>query len=295
MGATVSSVANASGTVVDDDGPVITVVDEGDPNHRILLGATAVAGTTATSTSNYNTEIAVSGQGVPIDLDVEAIVETTRTTEVLTVETDGAYTTRETFTSFNLTTASAEAGDTDDLGLDGSATRDFAPLVDVPLIVEHSAEGVLLSAEAEGGATLTPEQLELVDEVVEGGFGIEPFVAIPPTPVGQGAVWTVADPASAGTLGVPLTLQFTLVSLKGDDYTIEIGIEGDVLEQLEAGSPGTEVTGTLTLTGALTGNAANTLDQQLTMDLVMDIAATEDDVTIDLDARIIIDHTSTPS
>ncbi len=237
----------------------------------------------------------MSGQGIPIALDVEAIVDMARTTEVLTVETDGAYTTRETFTSFNLTMASAEGGDPDDLGLDGSATRDFAPLVDIPLIIEHGSHGGLLSVEPDDGATFTPEQSELADELVEGGFGIEPFVATPPTPVGQGAVWTVADPESAGNLGVPLTLQFTLVSLKGDDYTIEIGVEGDALEQLAAESPDTEVTGNLTLTGTLTGSAANILDQQLTMEMVMDIAATEDDATVDLDARISIDHTSTPS
>ena len=35
----------------------------------------------------------------------------------------------------------------------------------------------------------------------------------------------------------------------------------------------------MTLTGTLTGNAANGLDQQLTMDMLMDITVTEDDMT----------------
>ncbi len=44
MGAVVPSVAQASVVVVDDDDPIVTIVDEGDPNHRVLLGATGSGG-----------------------------------------------------------------------------------------------------------------------------------------------------------------------------------------------------------------------------------------------------------
>ena len=84
------------------------------------------------------------------------------------------------------------------------------------------------------------------------------------------------------------------MSLKGDDYTIDVALEGDVLEELAGNDPDTEVTGEVTLTGTLSGNAASVLDQQLTMDLLMDVTISDARVTLDLDAEITIDHTSTP-
>jgi hypothetical protein len=290
VSAIVPSVATASVAIVDDE-VAVTVVDEGDPNHRVLLRGPATSGAAADSSTNFGTDISVSGQGFPIDIAVSAAGNVTRTTEVLRVETDGSYSTRETLTSFNLSTSSAGSTDPEELDLDETATTDFAPLVDVPFVVEHSSTGEA-SVDPQD-VDLTQEQRELADELVDGGFFTGPFVAIPSVPVGQGAVWTVAESGSTSTV-VPLTLRFTLVSLKGDDYTVEIGIEGDVLEDLGAGAPDTEVTGEVTLTGTLTGNATNILDQQLTMDMVMDVTVSDADVTLDLDAEITIDHTSTP-
>jgi hypothetical protein len=180
------------------------------------------------------------------------------------------------------------------MGLDPAGTADFGPLVDVPLIVQYGADGTPVSADVEGVAA-TPELDAVVDLLVDNGFGTEAFTAaLPSMPVGQGAVWTVAEPAGSTTTIVPLTMRFTLVSLNGDDYSIEIGTGGDALEQLAAGAPGTDVTGELTLTGTLVGNAANRLDQQLSMDLLMDVTVTEDGESVDLDIEISIDHTSTP-
>jgi hypothetical protein len=293
IGAAGPSVIQASVAIVDDDVPVVTVVDEGDPSHRVLLSGPATSGAMADSTTNFGTDIAVSGQGFPIDIDLSASGNMMRTTEVRNVETDGAYSTGETLTSFNLSTASAGSTDPEELDLDGSATTDFAPLVDVPFIVAHSTTGGV-SVDPQMDDELTEEQLELADELVESGFAINPFVALPSIPVGQGAVWTVAEPGSSASTVVPLALSFTLVSLKGDVYTIDIGLEGDVLEQLGGGDPDTEVTGEVTLTGTLTGDASNVLDQQLTMDLLMDVTVSDAEITLDLDAEISIDHASTP-
>ncbi len=293
IGAAVPSVVQASVDVVDDDGLVVTVVDEGDENPRVLLSGSATSGAVADTTTDFGTELSVSAQGFPIDVDVSAAGTMTRTTEVLSVETDGSYSTLETLTSFDLSTASAGSTDPEDLDLDGSATTDFAPLVDVPLIVEHSPTGGV-SVDAQMDDELTEEQLELADELVDSGFSTRPFDAVPSVPVGQGAVWTVDESGLSSSAVAELTLRFTLVSLTGDDYTIEIGLEGDVLEDLAGDDPDTEVTGEVTLTGTLTGDASNVLDQQLTMDLLMDVAASDPEVTIDLEAEISIDHTSTP-
>ena len=272
IGAIAPSAAEASVPPIDDGAAVVTVVDEGDPANQVLLGGPPVPGTVADSTTNYDVDMSVLGQGFPIALDVAAAADMARTTEVLEVGTDGSFTARETFTSFNLATASAEGGDAEDMGLDGAGTTDFGPIVDVPLIVEYGATGEPVSAEVEA-ATATPEQDELADSLVENGFGTEAFIAgLPSVPVGEGAVWTVAESDSSASLVVPLMLRFTLVSLEGDDYTIEIGLEGDVLDALEADSEDAEVTGDVTLTGTLTGNAANRLDVQLTMDMLMDVS-----------------------
>jgi hypothetical protein len=292
IGAIVPSAAHASVAVVDDDSLDVTIVDEGDPNHRVLLGGTPTSGTMADSTTDFGTEISVSGQGFPIDVALSAAGNAARTTEVLGAETDGSFSTRETLTSFNLSTSSAGSTDPEELDLDEAVTVDFAPLVDVPFVVEHSSTGEV-SVDVQAAVDMSPEERELAEELVDGGFFTGPFVAIPTVPVGQGAVWIVAESGSTSTV-VPLTLRFTLVSLKGDDYTIEIGLEGDVLEDLAAGSPDTDVTGEATLTGTLTGNATNILDQQLTVDMQMDVTASEDDITLDLDAEINIDYTSAP-
>ena len=96
-------------------------------------------------------------------------------------------------------------------------------------------------------------------------------------------------------MDVPLQLRFTLVSLKGDDYTIEMAIEGDAVDfyESQAESEGTEVTGDMTLTGTMTGSASSALDQQLSLDMTMDMTFTEDGAAVDIDAMIGIDHAST--
>ena len=142
---------------------------------------------------------------------------------------------------------------------------------------------------------MTAEQDELIDVFAESGFGMDGFGAMfPATPVGQGAVWTVSEADNPAAASVPLTLRFTLVSLKGDDYTIEFDIEGDAVDYFEAQaeSEGTEVTGDMTLTGTMTGNASSALDQQLSLDMTMDMTFTEDDIAVDIDAVIGIDHAS---
>jgi hypothetical protein len=292
--AIIPSAAEASVSVVDDESLVVTVVDEGNPAHRVLLGSPPAPGTLADSTTDYDVDMSVSVPSLDLALDVAVAANMTRTTEVITVEADAGYSARETFTSFNQAVSSAEATDTELMGLDPAVTADFGPLVDVPLIVVYGPTGVPVSADVEA-ATATPEQDESAALLVDNGLGTEAFTtSFPSTPVGQGAVWTVAESASSASTIVPLTMRFTLVTLKGDDYTIEIGLEGDILDQLAEGSPGVEVVGEATLTGTLTGNAANRLDQQLSMDVLMDVTATEDGEAVDLDIAMSIDHSSTP-
>ena len=292
----IPSLAGAS-TLPDEGEAVITVVDEGDPNDRVLLGGTLTPGTVADSTTNYDVDMSMVGSGFPIFLDLAAVGAMTRTTEVLSVDKAGAFTARETITSFELTMENSGSSDPDDLDVDGNGTTDLSPLIDVPLVVEYGEDGAMTSVEADSAATspVTPEQDELIDGLVEDGWGTEGFAALlPTTPVGEGAVWTASEATNPASLDLPIALRFTLVSLDGTDYVIEFTIEGDLADFFEAQEEaGTEVTGDMTVTGTITGDASSPLDQTLSLDLLMDMTFAEDDASFDMDAAIGIDHTST--
>ena len=105
----------------------------------------------ADSTTDYDIGHVGVGAGLPDRLDLAAAGDMTRTTEVLGVETDGSYTAgRHSRRSISRPRRPA-ATDPEELGLDGAATTDFAPLVDVPLIVEHGRPGTCSSADAGAG------------------------------------------------------------------------------------------------------------------------------------------------
>jgi hypothetical protein len=291
----IPSLAGAS-TLPEEDEAVITVVDDGDPNHRVLLSGPLTPGTVADATTNYDVTMSMVGSGFPIFLDLDAVGAMTRSTEVLSVGDAGAYTARETITSFELTMDTGGGSDPEDLDVDGNGTTDLSPLIDVPLVVEYGEHGVLTNAEADAAAsTLTPEQDELIDGLVEDGWGTEGFAALmPTTPVGEGAVWTASEATNPASLDLPIALRLTLVSLDGNEYVIEFTIEGDVTEFFEAQEEeGQEVAGDMTLTGTITGDASSPLDQTLSLDLLMDMTFAEDDASFDMDAAIGIDHTST--
>ena len=118
----------------------------------------------------------------------------------------------------------------------------------------------------------------------------------PTTPVGEGAVWTVTDAEDPSGMGIPLAMRFELVSLDENDYTVELSLDGDFAEFLEsqASAEGAEVAGDMTLTGTITGDASNALDQQMSIDMVLDASVAEDGLAADIYTAFVIDHTSTP-
>jgi hypothetical protein len=288
----------AASTLPDEGEAVITVLDEGDPNHRVLLSGPLTPGTVADTTTNYDVDMSMVGSGFPIFLDLDAVGAMTRTTEVLSVDKAGAYTARETITSFELTMESGGSSDPEDLDVDGNGTTDLSPLIDVPLVVEYGEDGVLTNAEADSTAatsSVTPEQEELIEGLVEDGWGTEGFAVLMPTiPVGEGAVWTATEATNPASLDLPIALRLTLISLDGNNYVVEFTIEGDIADFFESQEEeGQEVTGDMTLTGTITGDASSPLDQTLSLDLLMDMTFAEDDASFDMDATIGIDHTST--
>jgi hypothetical protein len=287
----------AAATSTDDEGVIVTVVDEGDPIHRVVLVPPMTPGTMADSTTTFDIDMAMVGSGYPIDIDLVTAGEMSRSSQVIDVAADGSFTTRETLTSFDMTNTTPDGApaDPDELGLEGGTTTDLSPLVDVPLVAEYSADGDLADVASESAEAMTPEQAELIDELADGGFGTEGFGGLLPTaPVGEGAVWTVTEADSPGGLdiGVPVELRFTLVSLKDTDYHIEFAFDGDMADYLEA-EDGTEVDGEMTLTGTISGDASRSFDQRWTMDMSMDMTFTEDDIAIDVDATIRYEHNST--
>jgi hypothetical protein len=123
-----------------------------------------------------------------------------------------------------------------ELGLEGESATDFSRLVDVSLIAEYGPSGDLdsLDVESAAKATATAEQDALIDEFAESGVGLESFATMfPDTPIGQGAVWTISESDNPVGASFPVQPRLTLVSLVGDDYTVELAIEGDPLELFE--------------------------------------------------------------
>jgi hypothetical protein len=284
----------------DDDDFNITVVDEGAPTGRVLIRPAVTAGAAAESTTSLDIDTSMHGSGFPLDIDFVAASYMTRTTEVLSVDPDGSRVTRETITDFvyALTTGDGTPTDLDELGLEGDSATDFSQLVDVPLIAEYGPSGDLdsLDVESAAKATATAEQDALIDELAESGVGLESFATMfPDTPIGQGAVWTISEADNPVGASFPVQLRLTLVSLVGDDYTVELATEGDPLELFETDEdPGTEVTGDLTLTGTLGGSVSNGLDLRVSMELAMDVTVTEDDLEVDVEAEFAAEHVSTP-
>jgi hypothetical protein len=291
--------AAAAGSNDDDDGDeiVVTLLDEGDPSHRVVLVPALTAGMAADSTSTYDIDMAMTGHGYPIDLSFAATAELARTTEVLSVASDGAYTSRETIDSFAMTMTDGAGDPTDagELGIEGGTTSDFTPLVDVPLVATYSAAGDLTGLSPEGATALSAEQLELVDEFADAGFFVGGFAALMPrTAVGEGAVWTLTEPASPAALGLPVALRFTLVSLKGTSYRVQLTLEGDASDLFQVDDPATEVTGDMTLTGVVSGEASRPFDQCWSLSMTVDMTSTEDGVSIDVDSAIDFEQVSTP-
>ena len=101
VAAGVPSLAAASVPPSEGDEAVVTLVDAGDPNHQVLLGGPVAAGTVAESTTNYDVEMSMVASGLPVNIDFAATSDSTQTIEVLSVGADGAYTTRQTITSFD--------------------------------------------------------------------------------------------------------------------------------------------------------------------------------------------------
>ena len=140
--------------------------------------APVTPGAVADSTTSYDIEMSDgAGSGLPLVIDFAATSDSAQTTEVLSVEADGAYTTRQTITSFNhaVTTADGTPTDFDELGMEGDSATDFTPLVDLPLVGHYNAAGDLTSLELDPASTqtLTAEQEELIDVFVESGFGMD--------------------------------------------------------------------------------------------------------------------------
>src|SRR5262245_28162157 len=124
LAAGVPAVASAAQSTADNDDIEVTVVDEGDPNHRVLLIPAASTGTMIDATTTFDIDMSMVGSGYPIDLDLVTAGSITRTSEVLDVAGDGAFTARETITAFELTntTPDGEPLDPEELGLERGST-----------------------------------------------------------------------------------------------------------------------------------------------------------------------------
>ena len=186
------------------------------------------SGTVADSTTNYDVEMSMVASGLP----GRTSTSPRRATSTQTIDRCSAsaptvtYTTRQTITSFDYAVTTGDGTPTDFDELEhgrrlGHATSRRSSIS--PSLLSTPPAGDLASLELDPASTqtLTAEQGELIDVFAESGFGMDGFGAMfPATPVGQGRrVDGERGRQPVRAASVPLTLRFTLVSLKGDDYT----------------------------------------------------------------------------
>jgi hypothetical protein len=288
----VPSIAVASTPPIEDNSG-ITVVDEGASDHRVPLKGPLSAGATADVTVTYEADLTMSG---PRPVDYAATGEITRTTEVFFADPDGSYRSNDMVTAAELDVTVPGGSETELAEMGVGAVVDFSPLIGLPLEAYHSTSRTIggLYVATAAIEDVTAEQRDLIDLLAEvpglDGLGA-PF---PTTPVGEGAVWTAEVGDSVGGLPLPYTVRYTLIDLEGTQYSVEASIEGDPFGPIDTHDSGTPVSGDVSFTGTLTGDAANGLDRATSLDMTFAATITEGGVASALKAAVVIDYVSTP-
>ena len=289
----IPSLAEASTppTPADDNG--ITVIDEGAADHRVPLKGPLTAGSAADVTVTYEADLSITGVR-PVEYSATGALA--RTTDVFFADPDGSYRSDEMVTAAELdvTVPGGSATELAEMGV--GAVVDFSPLIGVPLEAYHTTSRTIGGLYVATAATedVTAEQRDLIDLLAEvpglDGLGA-PFPSIP---VGEGAVWTTDISEFLAGASLPYTARYTLVHLEGTDYTVEVSLDGGPLDTSDTETPGTQVSGNVTLTGTFTGDAANGLDRATSVELTFAVTTTEDGETSTLKAAVVIDYMSTP-
>jgi len=264
LGAALGVVQTAGAATTPPEPPSsVTVLDPGDQTLTIQLPGLPAVGATGTRTTVATTtgSIVVTGSGGGT-ASIDVVTTIVADAEVLSVGADG-YDVLRIVRSYDAVDNS--------VGADGSsyqADPELAGLVGLRLIASMGTHGSLLALVAEDGAAVTPDQQASIDDA----FDSANRNGFPDVPLGVGARWT----ATLGSGPSAVIASYTLVSIDGDEYTIEAATKGSVEAIIDPNQLPTgfdDAAGSLTSNGRYTArlgepfarSAVTTLTMELTM------------------------------
>lgn len=286
----VVGIASPARATHDDDGDV-TVTSAGDPANPVTLSTTPNVGETARLTRVVNSVVAATSPAMPGQLEASSQTNMQAHVAVQSADPDGGYAAVVTVEAFDQT-VDDRLGIGEDFG--GFFPADLGPIVGVA-VLQHFEPGRLLEfAQAAPGTTLTAEQDDVVDALVDDNVDF-PYLT-PDTPVGQGATWAVAPDDVAAIF--PFALDFALISLKGDRFVIDMSFEIDLAEMADLMGlpPGfEELSGRFSGHGRFFGVFAAPLLTSRTFSFRVDMAGTVDGIEISMTMDYTLDETAYPA
>jgi hypothetical protein len=289
----VAVAGNAAATSVPDDsipgdtspaGGAITILSTGDPSVTIVLPGLPEVGQLGVHTSVATASgsvVATGSQNQEATIDVVTTI--VQDGEIVAVDDDG-FQMRRTVTSYEAVDNSVGAS-----GDSYANDRELAELIDIPLIAEVDAYGALQSLGAAPEVTITAEQQAAIDEA----FGGANVVGFPDVALGVGAQWQAVLDEEQG-----LTATYTLSSIAGDDYVIDVAMKGTA-EQTAMGADlpqgFDDITGTITGTGQFTGRIGEAFMRTSTTTLDIDFTLTGPGIEVTTDISMVEEETTVPA
>lgn len=288
----VAGIASPARATHDDDDTVVTVTNEGDPAKPLTLTMTPNVGDTARLTRVIDSSFTAESPEMPMTLEASSQTNVQAHLAVQSVDPDGGYAALVTVEAFDQTVD-------DGLGigedLEGFFPVDLSPIVGVA-VLQHFQPGRLLEfAQAAPGTTLTAEQDDVVDALVNDNVDF-PYVT-PDTPVGQGATWVVAPPDEVASF-FPFALDYALISVKDDRYVIDMSFQIDIAELVDLmGFPPDfeELSGQFSGSGRFSGVFGAPLLTSRTLSFRIDMAGTAEGIEMSMIMDYALDETAHPT
>lgn len=201
----------------------------------------AEVGQAVTQELEMSMEMSAGGDAIEVELLMTVDVE------IVAVDEDGGYRTETVINSIEHLGGDPEGEQIID-------TLD--PLIGIPMTMQIGADGQQGSVELADDAP--PQARVLIEQFGASLSG--PPIAFPDEPVAVGDEWSQEVDVSNAGVSLPIEMNFELVGLDDESYTIDIDYVSDI-DQMG-------VTGELTATGTVTGSRTNPLllDSEMSSD-----------------------------
>ncbi|CAN5714856.1 hypothetical protein BH24ACT5_BH24ACT5_07540 [soil metagenome] len=259
----------AAGSSTPPEPPVVESL--GDPATAIVLPPAPQVGQTARNALAIVIDLSVDSESVQVGFDATVDAEITGVTP------EGGYTMQTTIVEMQLTDSSE--------GVDAS-DFDLAALVGLQYEQVFSASGAVESTTIVGLESMDADTASLAQEFVESSQTV--VVSYPTEAIGVGAKWSSEVMVDGDGFSIPVTYQLELTDITDGRFTVTITYSSDIDLDVE----GTNMTGTVSGGGTVTGSVDNILDQALDLNQDMTVNVGSGDDAMDMTMVVEIDSTS---